>query len=172
MNATLKRYRKSRVRTTIQSSDSSMRPAPMFNIQCRALLIAALSSSCLLMGCESNLERFYRQAATPEGAPPVTVQPRATSPRLVYSHDPDGDSRLLRQNGYVLMGTTSFNSSPDLTYADRMMVAQGQKVGAAIVLLKAPSYFATLASCYCEGGATYFASYWAKSDPAGTPEPQ
>jgi hypothetical protein len=142
----------------------------MFNMQRRMLLIAALFSSCLLMGCANNLERFYKQAATPEGAPPVTVEPRATPPRLVYSHDPNGDNRLLRQNGYVLIGTATFNSTQDLTYADRMVVAQGQKVGAAIVLLKGSSY-RTLASCFCEGGATYFASYWAKSDPARTLEP-
>jgi hypothetical protein len=160
-----------------------MRPMTSFNMLSRVLLIGGLISSCLLMGCESNFnhfEKFYKPAATREGASTVTAQPRASPPQLVYSHDPDWDGRLLRQDGYVLIGTTSFNGAPDLSYADRAVVAQGQKVGAAIVLLKARSY-GTLTSCCSldeslevtsEGGASYFASYWAKSDAAKTLEPQ
>jgi len=117
---------------------------------------------------------------TRESAPAVTAQPRATPPQLVYSHDSDRDGRLLRQDGYVLIGTTSFNGAPDLSYADRAVVAQGQKVGAAIVLMKARSYSYSTSCCSLdesleatsEGGASYFASYWAKSDAANTSEPQ
>ena len=98
---------------------------------------------------------------TRESAPAVTAQPRATPPQLVYSHDSDRDGRLLRQDGYVLIGTTSFNGAPDLSYADRAVVAQGQKVGAAIVLLESRSYI--LGGDQLLGnparGATYFASY-------------
>jgi hypothetical protein len=69
-----------------------MRHMALFNTQYGVLLIASLMSSCLLMGCESNFhfERFYKPAATLEGAPAVTAQPHATPPQLVYSHDPDG----------------------------------------------------------------------------------
>jgi hypothetical protein len=156
-----------------------MRPAAMchmalFSTQYRALLIASLVSSCLLMGCESSnyFERYYRPAATREGAPAATLQPRATSPQLVYSHNLDRDDRLLQQHGYVLIGTTSFNGAAELPYADRAF-AQGQKVGAAIVLLNVRSYRysrAVLGSFYVSdaAGASYFASYWAKSDPANT----
>jgi hypothetical protein len=135
------------------------------------------------MGCESNFahfERFYKPAATRESVSAVTAQPRATPPQLVYSRDPDRDGGLLGQHGYVLIGTTSFNGAPGLSYVDRAVVTQGQKVGAAIVLLKACSY-STVTSCCApdvsfvgtsKGGASYFASYWAKSDAGKTSEPQ
>jgi hypothetical protein len=148
-----------------------MRQMALFNTQYRVLFIASLMSSCLLMGCASNFhfERFYKPAATLEGTPAV-LQPRATPPQLAYSQDPDRDGRLLRQDGYVLIGTTSFYGAADLPYAEHAAV-QGQKVGAAIVLLNSHSY--NLGGDQLLGdpaiGATYFASYWAKSDPANTP---
>jgi hypothetical protein len=154
----------------------------IFNMPARVLLIASLISSSLLMGCENSdhFERFYKPAATREGAPAVTVQPSATPPQLIYTRDPDSDDRLLRQDGFVLIGTTSFNGVPDLSYADRAVVVQGQKVGATIVLLNARSYSALTSCCTLDeslqvtsaGGATYFASYWAKSDAAKTSERQ
>ena len=153
----------------------------LFNMQCRVLLIAGVMSSCLLTGCVSDhFERFYKPAATGESAPAVAAQQRATPPQLVYSRDPDTDGRLLRQDGYVLIGTTSFNGAPDLSYEDRVVVAQGQKVGAAIVLLKARPYSHNTSCCTLDeslevtsqGGASYFASYWAKSDTAKAFEPR
>ena len=141
IKATLKRYGTPRVRSTvgwvIPMGLAAMRHMALSKMLCRAMLIASLISSCLLMGCESNFDhfvRFYKPAATREGAPAVALQPRATAPRLVYSHDPNRDGRLLWQHGYVLIGTTSFNGAPDLSYEDHA-VAQGRKVGAAIVLM-------------------------------------
>jgi hypothetical protein len=150
-----------------------MRQIALFSMQFRVLLITGLISSCLLMGCASNFhfDRFYKPAAPLEGAPAV-LQPRATPPQLVYSQDPDSDGRLLRQDGYALIGTTSFYGAADLPYAEHAAV-QGQKVGAGIVLLESRSY--GLGCCQPGNGgqgATYFASYWAKSDGAKTPEPQ
>ena len=153
------------------------------DMQCRMLLIASLISSSLLMGCESkfaHFDRFYKPAAAGEGAPAVTAQPRATPPKLVYSHDPDRDGRFLGQHGYVLIGTTSFNGEPDLSYVDRAVVTQGQKVGAAVVLLKDLPYNPVASCCTSDdtfvglprGAASYFASYWTKSDAAKTSEPQ
>jgi hypothetical protein len=153
-----------------------MRHLTLFNAHYRVLLIASLISSCLLMGCESNFARFYKPAATREGAPSVMVQPGATPPQLVYSHDPDRDGRFLRQHGYVLIGTASFYGAPDYSYADSA-VAQGQKVGAAILLLKAPSYSVTSCCLFDDSiqavsGGDGFASYWTKSDATKTSEPQ
>ena len=150
-----------------------MRHVVLFDTQRRVLLIASLISSCLLMGCASNFhfERFYKPAATHEGAPAVSLQPRATPPQLAYSHDPDRDGGLLRQDGYVLIGTTSFNGAADLPLADHA-VAQGQKVGAAIVLLEVRRYSYGESAGFDAAGASYFASYWAKTDAAKTSEPQ
>ena len=144
-----------------------MRHTALFNTRYGLLLIASLTSSCLLMGCGLHLDKFYKPAATLEGAPAV-LQPRATAPQLVYSQDPDGDGRLLRQYGYALIGTTSFYGAANLPYAEQAAV-QGQQVGAGIVLLKSDSY--SLGCCQLGNGgrgATYFASYWAKSHPANT----
>lgn len=145
-----------------------MRYIALFNTQYRVPLITSLMSACLLMGCASNFhfERFYKPAAR-EGAPAVK-QPRATPPQLAYSRDPDGDGGLLRQDGYVLIGTTSFNGAAGLRLADHA-VAQGEKVGAAIVLLNVRSYRYSRGALYGSfymsdaAGASYFASYWAKS---------
>lgn len=141
-------------------------------MQCGVLLIVGLISSWLPIGCASNFhfERFYKPSATLEGAPAVTLQPRATPPRLVYSQDPDRDGRLLRGHGYALIGTTSFFGAADLPFAEHA-AAQGQKVGAGIVLLESRSY--ALGGDQVLGnpeahGADYFASYWAKSDSANT----
>ena len=153
------------------------------NMQSRVLLIGSLISSGLLMGCESNsahFEKFYKPAVTRESVSAAPAQPRATPPRLVYSQDPDSDGRLLGQHGYVLIGTTSFNGVPDISYVDRAVVTQGQKVGATVVLLKADPYGTVTSCCAADpafigparGGASYFASYWTKSDPAKTSEPQ
>jgi hypothetical protein len=141
-----------------------MRHTALFNTQYGLLLFASLVSSCLLMGCALHLERFYKPSATVEGAPAV-LQPSATAPRLVSSQDPDRDGRLLRQHGYALIGTTSFFGAADLPFAEHA-AAQGQKVGAGIVLLESDSY--SLGCCQPGNGgrgATYFASYWAKPDP-------
>jgi hypothetical protein len=145
----------------------------LLHMQCRVLLIVGLISAGPLTGCESGFNhftKFYRPAETREGAPTVTAQPRATPPQIVYSRDPDGDGRILRQYGYVLIGTASFYGAPDLSYANSA-VAQGQKVGATILLLKPPSYH--VASCcwfdnsvVSVSGGNGFASYWAKSNAA------
>jgi hypothetical protein len=120
----------------------------LFNMRRRVLPMAGLISSGLLMGCATHFnlfERFYKPATPRESTPAIATQPRAR-PNLVYSHDPDKDGRLLQQLGYVLIGTTSFNGEPDLSYTDRAVSAQGQKVGAAIVLLKTHAH-STLTSC-------------------------
>lgn len=147
------------------------------------LLIAGLVSVGLLMGCEStadHFERIYKPASTRDGAPAAAAQPGGTLPHLVYSDDTDRDGKLLRQNGYVLIGTSSFNGAPGLSYVDRAVVAQGQKVGAAMVLLRSHSYNSRTSCCSpdpslevtSEGGVSYFASYWARSGAAKTSDAQ
>jgi hypothetical protein len=68
-----------------------------------------------------------------------------------------------------LIGTTSFYGAADLPYAEHA-AGQGQNVGAAIVLLNSRSYI--LGGEQTLGvraeGASYFASYWAKSDAPNT----
>lgn len=110
-----------------------------------------------------------------DGSPIVIPTGRSAPPsdRHLYSHDPERDGKLLRQYGYALIGTTSFYGADDLPYA-KHAAAQGQKVRAGIVLLNVRYYSvggdAPLGNPV--RGATYFSSYWAKSDAAKTSEPQ
>ena len=145
---------------------------------CRVLLVAGLMSCSLLVGCVSSsdlFKKFYKSAASRESVPAVNAQPRASSPpQLVYSHDPGVDGKRLRDVGYVLIGSSSFNGAPDLSFADRAAIAQGQNVGAAIVLLRIRSYSTVTSCCWLDGslegsarGATsYFASYWSRPEAA------
>jgi len=71
------------------------------------LLIALIASlSGLLTGCASPFERFYKPAATRHG---TSVTSPAT-PLFAWSQDPNGDGKKLAQEGYLLIGTSSFQS--------------------------------------------------------------
>jgi hypothetical protein len=102
-------------------------------------LLASLIGSSLLTGCASPFERYYKPAVTAYGSPvtpPVTaLLVRSRDPMLLWSRDPYGDSELLAQDGYVLIGTSSYDGAIDLSYAQDAAI-QGKKVGAAVVLLK------------------------------------
>jgi hypothetical protein len=117
------------------------------------------------------------------------------SPQLVWSADRTGDGKRLAQEGYVLIGTSSFlgwgvffsRTGQGIAQATQEATAQGKRVGASVVLLSLP--FTTV--CAVKGGGpasnplearlllaawitqphaagTVFASYWAKASPAGT----
>ena len=116
------------------------------------------------------------------------------SPQLVWSADLTGDGKRLAQEGYVLIGTSSFlgwgvffsQTGQGIAQATQEVTAQGKRVGASVVLLNLP--FTTVCAVKGEGAAsnpleprlllaawitqphaagTVSASYWAKADPAG-----
>jgi hypothetical protein len=142
----------------------------------------------LAPGLFSDILSASGASMTHLGAPPPT-------PQFVWSSDPDGDGKLLAQEGYVLIGTSSFlgpglffsQTQQGLGQAREEATAQGKKVGAAVVLLNVP--FTRVCAVSGAGGAsnpleprvllasrlaqphttgTVFASYWAKASPAGT----
>lgn len=117
------------------------------------------------------------------------------SPKLVWSADPTGDGKRLAQEGYVLIGTSSFfgwgiffsQTGQGIAQATQEATAQGKSVGASVVLLNLP--FTSVCSMKGGGAASspleprlllaawitqphatgaVFASYWAKANPAGT----
>jgi len=123
------------------------------------------------------------------GATKVSANPAAT-PQLVWSSDPDGDGKRLAQEGYALIGTSSFwgwggffsHTQQGLGQATEESTAQGKKVGAAVVLLRVPY---TTVCAVGAGGASnplelhvlradqvagprantiVFASYWTKAN--------
>jgi hypothetical protein len=122
------------------------------------------------------------------------VVPRA-SPLLVWSADPTGDGKRLAQEGYVLIGTSSFfgwgaffsQTGQGIAQATQEATAQGKRVGASVVVLSLP--FTTVCAVSGAGAASnpleprlllaawitqphaagaVFASYWAKAGPAGS----
>ena len=132
-------------------------------------LVASVVGSCLLTGCETWFEKYYKPApASYESlvAPPAT-------PELWLSVDPVGERQQLEDEGYVLIGTSSFRGAVDSSWKQEA-VEEGKKVGAAVVLLKVeckarancpadwtrPEWFGFL------GYDSFVASYWAK---AGSP---
>ncbi|HEV2228174.1 MAG TPA: hypothetical protein VGR86_04395 [Steroidobacteraceae bacterium] len=118
--------------------------------------IAGLMGMCLLTGCASPFASFYEPA--PHGSP-VT---RQATPFFEWSHDPDGDGKLLAREGYVLIGTSSFSA---VTLADdawfkAQAVTEGMRLGAAVVLLQADSTDVLADGCCLR----LFASYWGAAD--------
>jgi hypothetical protein len=127
----------------------------------KAFCIALLSSligACLLSGCASSFTRFYEPASSVRGSP-------ASPPRLEWSRDPDKDGQHLAQQGYMLIGTSSFVGSNfhDALVDQDQAVTQGMRVGAAMVLLQLDTNDAVAGGCCIK----VFASYWAAgSQPA------
>ena len=148
----------------------------MFDKALFGALLLSLVGSCLLTGCASPFERFYKPAATNYGS---AVTPPAT-PVLIQSRDPDSDARQLEQQGYVLIGTASFHAGDEPWYEDEA-IAQGKRVGAAVVLLKVdPTFVANHGPSSLTGvpgepyvpvfsvwGSALTASYWAFANPPG-----
>jgi len=145
-------------------------------------LLASLIGSCLLTGCATPFEKSYKPAVSPSGSPvtPAATPPlvRSRDPVLLWSRDPAGDGERLAQDGYVLIGTSSFDGAIDSQYAVDATI-QGKKVGAAVVLLKVelatarhnmervePNLWNPNGNWVPPGGlgdtGTVFASYWAK----------
>lgn len=136
-----------------------MRHQALIKSPYRVLLIAGLLAACVLTGCASGFEEYYKPAATSNVSPATPV----SAPLLIQSRYPDIDARQLEQEGYELIGTSYFITGQlatgpldDSFYTDQA-VKQGKKVGAAIVLLQVDNA-AVLGDGCCR---KVFASYWA-----------
>src|SRR5579859_1673043 len=93
-----------------------MRSPKLFIDGSRGVLrTACIISACLIVGCQSDLAKYYKPARTAVASSTLT-QSRNAPPRLIYSSDPDLGGRLLRQDGYELLGTISFNGDADLSF--------------------------------------------------------
>jgi hypothetical protein len=131
----------------------------------RALLLIALmglGGSLLLTGCASSpFAMFYDPAANSHATPVTSL----ASPVLIQSRYPEVDAKQLSREGYALIGSSQFVTGQLATgplensFYRKQAVAQGTKVGAAIVLLHV-DYTNELADGCC---ARVSASYWADS---------
>lgn len=118
--------------------------------------VASLIGACLLAGCMSPFARFYDPAASSHAGAAAAQG----APRFQWSRNPDGDGQQLAQQGYVLIGTSSFIGA-GFTYDGYykvQAVTQGASLGAALVLLDA-DYNNVVSDGCC---VRVFASYWAQ----------
>jgi len=95
-------------------------------------ILSGLLICGLLGGCESGFEKFY----TPANPPPSSILPAPATPE-VYAHSTDlnADAKRLREQGYMLIGTSSFYGPANRSNA-KQAEAEGKKVGAALVLVR------------------------------------
>ncbi len=106
----------------------------------RLRTLGTIAVSAALAGCASGYSTFYRpaQGVTAE----VIAQQRAGSPgeprveRLTQAAEPQRLFDTYEKHGYVLIGSSTFNS--DRRESDADAVAQGRKVGADLVVIVSP----------------------------------
>lgn len=132
----------------------------------RKLVIVLLAST--LAACASGYSQFY--TAVPGATPEVIARSRAApppaTPLVEYSPtvpDPDQYARL----GYAAIGYSSFNSGHN--ESEKNAIAQGQRVGADLVVIVNPTYTGSVTSqlpittptsstSYTTGSATAYGS--------------
>ena len=108
-------------------------------------VVAFIFLSSLLTACASGYSQFY--TAIPGATPEIIAQRRASPPPAVplVEHSPvvpnaDQYARL----GYTAIGYSSFNSGRN--ESEKNAIAQGQKVGADLVVIVNPTYTGSVTS--------------------------
>lgn len=144
-----------------------------------AVVAGTLGGFLLLTACASQFQTTYKPA--PASHRLLVAAP--TAPELRWSDNLDRDGKQLVQQGYVMVGTSQ-HLYADVDQASQQAVeqeavAQGSKVGAAVVLLYAEvATFEDDPGCandprlscdpaFDHSVANYAASYWAKAAPTG-----
>lgn len=111
--------------------------------------VFALSFLLLLGGCVSGYKNFYKpaQGATPEIISTIRVNHAPAIPiveRAQPSHDKMAVLNAYAKRGYVLLGSSEFNSGR--AEPEDAAIRQGQEVGADLVLILNPQYTGTVTS--------------------------
>jgi serine protease Do len=102
----------------------------------------AVAVAATLAGCASGYSTYYRpaQGASAE----LSAQQRAASPteplveRLALSAEPQQLFEAYEKRGYVLIGSSAFNS--DQRESETAAIAQARKVGAELVVIVNPRH--------------------------------
>jgi hypothetical protein len=100
--------------------------------------VACLLVLAALSGCAVNgFEKFYSPSRGAENlsANPFYVAPPKVPKVYAHSTDVEADAKHLQEEGYVLIGTSSF-FGPSTTGTQAGAISQGEKVGAALIMLK------------------------------------
>jgi hypothetical protein len=106
-------------------------------------LSATLAAAAVfLTSCASGFEKFYTPAPPNALAAVATLPPPETPQLFAHSDDLQSDGKRLREQGFIFIGSSSFYGPANRSNAQQA-VAQGKKVGAAIVMVKS-QYMDTL----------------------------
>jgi hypothetical protein len=123
-------------------------------------LISAILASLLLSGCVNGFEKYYSPAPGSEriSSSPYMDKPPAEPRVYAHSSDPNADAKRLAEDGYVLIGSSSFYG-PANKVTQAQAVEEGKKVGAAIVMVRS-SYKDTLSGAlpYTVANPTQYAT--------------
>ncbi|HEY8878642.1 MAG TPA: PDZ domain-containing protein [Roseateles sp.] len=112
-----------------------------------SLAAAAVVLAALLTGCASGYQQFYRPApgATPEALAAERAAPPTGSPLVERASSKTSADEIIdayARRGYVLIGSSSFNSGQ--SESDAAAVEQGRRVGADLVVILDPRYTGTV----------------------------
>lgn len=131
------------------------------------LLCATLLGALAIGGCASGFQSFYRPTASPELVQEMRANPPPAEPELRHAQFPvENAIRAAAIQGYRVMGHSSFNGAHG---SDAAALAEGQRVGADLVLVFDPQHTGTRSGAvpittptaqttYYSGTATAFGS--------------
>lgn len=111
----------------------------------RYQIFAVLSCFVCLTGCATNgFEKYYSPQPGSESvlSSPYVDKPLATPKVYAHSNDTKADAKRLAEDGYILLGTSSF-FGPANRSNQAQAIAQGKKVGASLIMVSS-SYRDTL----------------------------
>jgi hypothetical protein len=90
----------------------------------------------LLAGCAVNgYEKYYTPTSVQIASLPYALSVPKTPKVYAHSEDVRGDSKRLAENGYVLLGSSSF-WGPERIGTKSQAIAEAERVGATIVMIK------------------------------------
>jgi hypothetical protein len=97
-------------------------------------IIAGLLLALLLSGCENPYRKYYQPNAgmTPEILAQRRVAPPPERPEVYRGNDPNSDLAALMDDGYAVIGHSSFNGTAE---NENAMVEQAKAVGADRVVI-------------------------------------
>lgn len=100
----------------------------------RCVFPAAALALLLLAACANPYAQFYTDQLGGRSIDEFPIiDPHEGEPQLYSTNDHERDGRALLENGFVLIGYSSFNAGP---VDSKQAVRHAKKVGAAIVLVQ------------------------------------
>jgi hypothetical protein len=93
--------------------------------------------AAIVAGCASGFAKFYTPDPNAQAIlkSPITLPPPKTPQVFAHSSDIKVDAKRMAEDGYLYIGSSSFYGPANRSNRSQA-IAQGEKVGAAVVLFK------------------------------------